>query len=45
MFFIDTHAHLYASEFDEDRSEMIERAIRLGVEQFLLPNIDENSIA
>jgi TatD DNase family protein len=45
MFFIDTHAHLYASEFDEDRSEMIERAISLGVEQFLLPNIDENSIA
>ena len=44
MFFIDTHAHLYAKEFDEDRSEMIERAIRLGVEQFLLPNIDENSI-
>lgn len=45
MFFIDTHAHLYASEFDEDRSEMIARAISLGVEQFLLPNIDEKSIA
>jgi len=45
MIFIDTHAHLYASEFDEDRSEMIARARTLGVEQFLLPNIDEKSIA
>jgi TatD DNase family protein len=45
MFFIDTHAHLYAKEFDEDRSEMIARAISQGVQQFLLPNIDEESIA
>jgi TatD DNase family protein len=44
MFFIDTHAHLYTKEFDEDRQEIIARAIHLGVEQFLLPNIDEDSI-
>ena len=31
-------------EFDEDRQEIIARAIHLGVEQFLLPNIDEDSI-
>ena len=25
---IDTHTHLYSEEFDEDRTEMIERAYR-----------------
>lgn len=42
--FIDTHTHLYAASFDEDRKEMIERAIETGVEQFYLPNIDLESI-
>ncbi len=40
----DTHAHLYSSEFDADRNEMIKRAIQLGVKRFFLPNIDEESI-
>ena len=40
MFFIDTHAHLYLSKFDEDRNEMIARAIEAGVTKMLLPNID-----
>lgn len=42
--FIDTHAHLYAEQFDQDRAAVIERAIQNGVEQFFLPNIDVASI-
>lgn len=41
---IETHAHLYAQEFDEDRAEMIERAEEAGVEKFYMPNIDHESI-
>ncbi len=44
MMFIDTHAHLYAKEFDEDRHAMLQIAINVGVEKFFLPNIDEDSI-
>lgn len=36
---IDTHTHLYAEEFDEDRKKMIERAVAKGVSQFYLPAI------
>lgn len=42
--FIDTHAHLYAKQFDQDRAMVVERAIQNGVEQFFLPNIDVASI-
>ena len=41
---IETHAHLYAEEFDQDRSEMIERAAESGIEKFYMPNIDHESI-
>ncbi len=44
MTIIDTHTHLYAEQFDADRTEMIERAIASGVERFYLPNIDSASI-
>ena len=44
MKFIDTHTHLYAKQFDEDRNEVVQRAIDLGVETMLLPNIDRSSI-
>lgn len=44
MQLIDTHAHLYAKEFEEDRKEVIEKAIALGITQFFLPNIDSSSI-
>ena len=37
---IDTHTHLYSDQFDEDRSEMIQRAIEKGVTKFFLPAID-----
>lgn len=41
---IDTHAHLYAEEFDEDRSAMIQKASAASVNYILLPNIDIESI-
>jgi TatD DNase family protein len=42
--FIDTHTHLYSSQFDSDREDMIQRAFDVGVEKILLPNIDLESI-
>lgn len=45
MILIDTHAHLYLSEFDEDRSNTVINAQKQGVEKILLPNIDSTSIA
>lgn len=44
MIFTDTHTHLYAEEFDEDRNKVINRALSKEVKNFLLPNIDLNSI-
>lgn len=41
---IDTHAHLYATQFDEDLDEVIARAHEAGVKKVLLPNIDETSM-
>ncbi|MCB0642159.1 MAG: TatD family hydrolase [Phaeodactylibacter sp.] len=42
--FIDTHTHLYVSQFDDDREIVVQRAIDAGVERMLLPNIDSSSI-
>ena len=44
MHLIDTHTHLFAQQFDEDRSEVVHRALEKGVQQMLLPNIDSSSI-
>jgi TatD DNase family protein len=44
MPFVDTHTHLFSPSFDEDRTEIVHRAIKAGVETFLLPNIDIESI-
>ncbi|WP_428771932.1 TatD family hydrolase [Vibrio sp.] len=41
---IDSHAHIYASEFDQDRDQVVERALAQGIEKILLPNIDLESI-
>ncbi|MEZ8826729.1 TatD family hydrolase [Vibrio amylolyticus] len=41
---IDTHAHIYASEFDNDRDEVVQRALQQGITKILLPNIDLESI-
>jgi TatD DNase family protein len=42
--FIDTHAHLYSRKFENDRNDMVKRAIKAGVSLMYLPNIDEGSI-
>lgn len=44
MNLIDTHTHLYSSQFDEDRFSVVENAIQHGVSKLLLPNIDASSI-
>ena len=38
----DTHTHLYSSQFDEDRNEMIQRAKDAGVSRFFIPAIDSS---
>lgn len=40
MIITDTHAHLYSEQFNEDRNEMIQRAIDAGVSRFFVPAID-----
>ena len=44
MEFIDTHTHLYLDNFDTDRNEVVERALKNQVNSLLLPNIDLKSI-
>jgi TatD DNase family protein len=44
MHFIDTHTHLYAEEFNADRTALISKAIANGIQTFYLPNIDSSSI-
>jgi len=40
MVLTDTHTHLYSSQFDEDRDEMMKRALEAGVKRFFIPAID-----
>ena len=40
MIITDTHTHLYVEQFDDDRDEMINRAISEGVQRFFIPAID-----
>jgi TatD DNase family protein len=42
MIITDTHTHLYSEEFNQDRSEMMQRAILNGVTRFFIPAIDSN---
>ena len=42
MIITDTHTHLYSEEFDQDRNEMIQRAIKAGVSRFFIPAIDSS---
>ena len=44
MILTDTHTHLYANQFDEDRTEMIQKCIDDGISRLFLPNIDASSI-
>ena len=40
MILTDTHTHLCSEEFDQDRTEMMHRAIAAGVSRFFIPSID-----
>ena len=40
MIITDTHTHLYSEAFDEDRDEMISRALAAGITRFFVPAID-----
>lgn len=40
MILTDTHTHLYSSQFQEDRNEMMQRAIEAGVSRLFVPSID-----
>jgi TatD DNase family protein len=40
MTLIDTHSHIYHSDFDKDIGEVLSRAYRNGIEHILLPAID-----
>ncbi|MGC9151845.1 MAG: TatD family hydrolase [Microbacter sp.] len=40
---IDTHAHLYMPEFENDRLEVIARAKAAHVKQIILPNVDRET--
>ncbi len=43
MTLIDSHAHIYLKEFDEDRPKVIERAKEEGIRQILMPAIDSST--
>lgn len=43
-FWVDTHAHIYADEFDADRQDMVERAREANVTKIFMPNVDHTSI-
>lgn len=42
MKLIDTHVHLYLTDFADDIDEVLERAAKTGVEKFFLPAIDSS---
>ena len=44
MYLIDTHTHIYDSDFDADRAEVVKRALEQGVGMMLLPNVDASTI-
>jgi len=41
---IETHAHIYDEKYDEDRTEMLQRAWDIGIEQIWMPNCDHTTI-
>ena len=43
MLLTDTHAHLYSTKFDNDRKEMVQRALDAGVDRIFLPAIDSET--
>jgi len=43
MYFIDTHTHIYLSEFDDDRDNIMQRAKEANVEITMMPAIDSST--
>ncbi len=43
MFFVDTHAHIYLQEFNQDFDKVIDNAIESGVTKIILPSVDMSS--
>lgn len=43
MTITDTHTHLYSEAFNEDRTEVIQRAIDKNVKRFFIPAIDSET--
>jgi TatD DNase family protein len=44
MVLADTHTHLFLPDFKEDLNEVVRRAGHAGVQYFLIPNIDTESV-
>jgi TatD DNase family protein len=42
--FVDTHSHIYSEEFSTDRNDVIDRAMKAGINKIILPNIDSSTI-
>lgn len=42
MILTDTHTHLYSESFDNDRDDVIKRAMDLGIKRFFIPAIDSS---
>lgn len=40
MIITDTHTHLYSEQFDNDRAEIMQRALDHGISRFFVPAID-----
>lgn len=45
MIITDTHIHLYSEAFEEDRDEVIQRALSQGIQRFFIPAIDSSYTA
>lgn len=43
-YLIETHAHIYSEQYDEDRAAMLERAWEAGIGQIWMPNCDHTTI-
>ncbi|MDR1415648.1 MAG: TatD family hydrolase [Odoribacteraceae bacterium] len=41
--YVDTHAHLYTTDFDADREQTVARALDAGVTRVVLPDIDAST--
>lgn len=41
---IDSHSHIYSEEFDQDRDQVVTRALSAGVSHIILPNENAESL-